>query len=230
MNTPQDPHQAFEFPGSSAPSPSPEHDLAHQQLDSKPPAEPPSASPRTVPWGWVGGLTAGMLFSAALLVAYLMGVQQGDSPSDSQLLRETLVRAAGSHGADTMAMATGLVDEQEGLFVLDFITGELQCFVLNPRGPNVFFAHYRTNVIAALGVEQGKQTKYALVTGVVDFLRGAAIARPAGSVVYVCDTNTGNIAAYGIPWNRTAAAAGRPQRGALVLLDVAKARNPDIIE
>jgi hypothetical protein len=174
-------------------------------------------------------MAAGVLFSAALLAAYWIGHHRAE-PARDALLSEILVRAATAHGGDTMALATGAVDEQEGLFVLDFLTGELQCYILNARGPSVFFAHFRTNVINALGVEQGKKPSYAMVTGDVSFLRGAAIARPAGSVVYVCDTNTGNIAAYGIPWNRTAAAAGRPQQGALILLDVAKARNPDIIE
>lgn len=193
-------------------------------------AAPSSASScPSRPWVWIGGMAAGTLFSAALLTAYLLGYHRAE-PSLDGMLAETLVRASASHSGETMALATGLIDEQEGLFVLDYLTGELQCYILNPRGPTVFFAVFRTNVINALGVEQGKRPSYAMVTGVVDFLRGAAIARPAGSVVYVCDTNTGNIAAYGIPWNRTAAAAGRPQQGALILLDVAKARSPDIIE
>jgi hypothetical protein len=230
MNVPSDPRRESQIVGSvPAWTAAAEVEIGPAPSAAAGPAG--SARPRfhAGRWAWGGGMLAGILFSASLLVAYLIGYHRGDSPRDA-LLADIMVRAAAAHGGDTMAMATGTVDEQEGLFVLDFLTGELQCYVLNARGPSVFFAHYRTNVINALGVEQGKKPSYAMVTGDVAFLRGAAIARPAGSVVYVCDTNTGNIAVYGIPWNRTAAAAGRPQQGALILLDVAKARNPDIIE
>ncbi len=40
---------------------------------------------------------------------------------------ETVLNASASHGGETFAMATGPVDaDVEGLFMLDFLTGELQ--------------------------------------------------------------------------------------------------------
>jgi hypothetical protein len=77
-------------------------------------------------------------------------------------------------------------------------------------------------------LNKGKKPNYVMVTGQMDFLRGAAMSRPANTVIYVCDTNSGNFAAWGIPWNRTIAQQGRPQQGALILLDVGKARNLEI--
>lgn len=179
-------------------------------------------------WGiWLGGVAVGLLLAGGLGAAYLLGQRS----QEGFAIPETLLRATASHGGQTMAIATGPIDEGEGLFVLDFLTGELQCFVSNPRGGGKFFARFRANVVVPLGVEQGKKPDYALVTASVDFTpRPAGIARPGSCIVYVCDTNTGNIAAYGVPWNRNAASTNRLQQGALVLLDVAQARNLDVIE
>ncbi len=174
------------------------------------------------------GMAAGLALAALLLGAYQLG---RSSSAEGFPLPETVVQAMASHGSKTMAIATGPIDEGEGLFVLDYLTGELQCFVCNPRGGGRFFAHFRANVVEALGVEQGKTPDYLLVLGAMEFTpRQPGVARPGHCVAYVCDANTGNIAAFGVPWNRNAASTGQPQRGALVLLDVAKARNLNVIE
>jgi hypothetical protein len=181
---------------------------------------------RKLNWVWIGGLLTGIAVCGALVMGYWLGRNHSANPF------ETALHATATHGGDTMALATGPVDEgDEGLFILDYLTGELQCMVISPRNtPTKFFARFRTNVVQVLGVEQGKKPNYVMVTGHMDFQRGAAAARPGNCVVYVCDTITGNYAAFGIPWNRTFAAAGRPQQGALVLLDVGKARNLEGIE
>jgi hypothetical protein len=46
--------------------------------------------------------------------------------------------------------------------------------------------------------------------------------RPANSVVYVADGNSGNVAAYGVPWDPTK--AGAPQTGKFVLIAKAPGR------
>lgn len=132
--------------------------------------------------------------------------------------------AAATHGGQSMALATGSVDEGEGLFVLDYLTGDLHCFVIYPRFATKFLAHYQTNVIQVLGVQPGKKPDYLMVTGQMEFRQGTALNRPAGTVVYVADANTGKFAAFGVPWNRQAANVGQPQQGPLVLLDVGQAR------
>ena len=49
-------------------------------------------------------------------------------------LPATLLNATTTHGGTTMAIATGPIDGgNEGFFVLDFITGDLSCNVVNPR-------------------------------------------------------------------------------------------------
>jgi hypothetical protein len=171
---------------------------------------------------WVFGFCAGV--TAALLCGFLWG--RFASPRFE--FPQVPLRAMATHGSETMAIATGLIDEGEGLFVLDYVTGDLFCFVLNPRANSKFNARYHANVVSVLGVEQGKKPNFVMVTGGMDFLRGAALARPGNCVVYVADTITGNFAAWGVPWNRTSAQQGRPQQGALVLLDVGKARNLEV--
>lgn len=133
--------------------------------------------------------------------------------------------ASTSSTSETLAIATGIIDEQvEGLYTLDFISGDLQCFILNPRSGK-FMGHFKTNVTTALPVEKGKKPQYMLVTGNWQPVGFGGNQRPANSVVYVADANTGMFAAYYVPWVKGAASANAPQAGALGLLDGAKARN-----
>jgi hypothetical protein len=82
---------------------------------------------------------------------------------------------------------------------------------------------FKTNVIADLGIEQGKTPDYVMSAGVADF-RGPAGNQFGRSIVYVADGNTGNVACYAVPWNRAAVTGGAPQAGALARVAVGKAR------
>jgi hypothetical protein len=146
------------------------------------------------------------------------------------LLQEKQLRAATAAVGDSFAMATGPIDEEvEGLYMLDFLTGDLQCVVLNYRTTK-FNAIFRTNVLNDLGVDPAKKPKYLMTTGAINIPRGYSVARPANSVVYVLETTTGRFAAYGIPWRRELAATARPQAFTLVLLDVGIARTAALRE
>ncbi len=148
----------------------------------------------------------------------------------NQLLAARELHAATAVTGDTFAMATGLIDDGvEGLYLLDFVTGDLQCYVLNWRTSR-FAAVFRANVVQALGIDPAKSPKYLLTTGLVNFPRGATAGRPGNSVAYVMDTTTGNFAAYGLSWRRELAATGRPQANALILLDVGTARTAALRE
>jgi len=174
------------------------------------------------------GLTMGLLVGIGMLVGALVSSAGRDAAPLA--LRETILNATATHSAKTMAMATGVIDtDVEGLFVLDYLTGELQCYVLYPR-IGQFGGVFKHNVIADLGVQQGKEPNFVMVTGQALFTRGAATATPAGCVVYVADANTGNFAAYTIMWNRTMFRANAPQQGTFTLLQVGKARTVGIRE
>lgn len=94
-----------------------------------------------------GGI-AGLLLGLAVAVGIFLG-RFSSHPAEAIRLNATA-----SHGASSFAMATGPIDDTvEGLFCLDFVTGDLTCYVLNPRtgrGAGL----YKTNVTADLAPER----------------------------------------------------------------------------
>lgn len=134
------------------------------------------------------------------------------------------LRAAATHGSSNLAVCTGQVDEEsEGLFTLDFLTGELKGWVYYPRYARIggFFA---TNVQPFLGVN--KNPEYLLVTGNAITVGQSSNARPAQTMIYVVDAKSGYFAAFTIPWNRPAANSGTPQNGTFVFIDGGQVREP----
>ena len=175
----------------------------------------------------LAGLTTGLLVGVGMLVGALVAVRS--APTNGLQLPETLLHASASHSGKSMAMATGYIDEEvEGVYILDYLTGDLMCYVINPRPPYQWSGIYRYNVIRDLGVEQGKDPNYVMVTGHTQFVRGTGVQTPAMCVLYVMDANTGNFAAYGLLWNRTAARTPGTQQGTLLLLQSGKARTLEI--
>jgi len=137
----------------------------------------------------------------------------------SGLLPQSPLHAVSTDRFDTFAVATGPVDEEvEGIYVLDFLTGELQAAVLSGR-LGKFRALYSTNVGTDLGVDASKNPRYVMVTGLADLTRGQARMRPSRSVIYVAEVTTGMLCAYYIPWSREQIAAGQSIRGQLMPLD-----------
>lgn len=167
-------------------------------------------------FGVVTCLALGAIIGAAVAVQF---------SSPRVQLPTTLLNASATHGGTTMAIATGPIqDGVEGFFILDFITGELTCSVLNPR-TGAMGGAYRANVVNDLGVEQGKQPQYLMVTGAADFRTQGANLAPAESIVYVADANTGHYVAYWLPWNKVAAQQNFPQAAAMQVLGKGTARN-----
>lgn len=168
------------------------------------------------------GLAVGL---GAVLGVALLPSEWGDSRIT---LPEIPLHASATHSGENMAIATGLIDDDvEGLFTLDFVTGDLFCSVLNHRSQQ-FNARFGTNILEALPLSTPqKRPKYLMVTGLANFERRNQ-ASPGLSVVYVVDANTGQFAAYGLPWHRGMARAERPQVGNLLLLDVGNARRAAI--
>jgi len=166
----------------------------------------------------VVGLVMGLLVGVGMMIGTLVGVGYQEQP--------LVLHATGSHGGETFAMATGPIDSDvEGLFLLDFLTGELQCRVIYPHRQGQMGGVFKYNVIADLGVQAGKKPDYVLVTGGANFTRGTGANTPASCVVYVADANTGNFAAYGIMFNRTMFRTGAaPLPGSFALLAAGKAR------
>jgi hypothetical protein len=174
----------------------------------------------------LGLLAAGLLLG--LMIGGAMGVlfsKRSPKLAASAGLKDLQLKAMASHGTDTFAIATGPIDDNiEGLFTLDFLTGDLQCFVINPRNMSVG-GIFRSNVANHLGVERGKKPNYLMTTGTLNVSGGA---RMAASICYVVDANTGAVAAFGFPWAKAMTTAGAPQAAEMTVLGKWKARSVEL--
>jgi len=173
-------------------------------------AVPIVAGPRATRFPWVVALSMLGLGIAA-------GTWLGREPRR--------VQAAAAAVEDSFAVCTAPVgDGMEGLFVLDFDTGDVSGGVLN-QNTGKFTVGYRHNVLKDLGFKPGKvkNPKFLLVPGMVNFL-GAQANNLGAAVLYVTDVSTGVTAAYGVPWAESAAAAAAAPVTPLVLLDVVRPR------
>ncbi len=119
-----------------------------------------------------------------------------------------------SAGSKKVSMATGLIDEGvEGLFALDHQTGNLFCWVLNPRN-GVTIGEFTTNVQATMGLAAGGDPDFSMVTGAMLFQGGRGNnERPINSVVYVSEGNSGKVAGFSLNWNQAIASRNAPQGG-----------------
>lgn len=174
---------------------------------------------------YLGGLASGLLVGVGMLVGALVAQQYGQSPTNGfpEPLR---VNASATHGGETFAMCTGMISEGvEGVFMLDFLTGDLQVMSVNPR-TRLLGGAYKHNVLADLLVDAtSKKPAFLMVTGLAPVQTGGAAVRPADSVLYIADATSGNWVAYAIPWNRQIAIAGGAQGGSLVKVGTGNARN-----
>lgn len=127
-----------------------------------------------------------------------------------------------AHGTDKKTIATVPLDEgMEAVFTLDHITGDLTGYVLD-RFNGKFFIQYRYNLAKDFPRSQGK---YLMAAGSADFRQITGNERFADGVVYIAEEASGQVVAYGIPWNsQLRASAASPRRATLIPLDSAKTR------
>jgi hypothetical protein len=169
-----------------------------------------------------------LLVGVGMLVGALVatGVHNSRAQTAAVVPEIPLHALGGAHGTGTFAVASCSIDEDgaDGLFTLDFETGDLNCFILNPRNGK-FTGVYSANVKTDLAVV-GKAPNYAMTTGMVGW-KGGRVGGFSNSsaVVYVADVNSGKYMAYGVKYNNEALVAGVPQKGMLVKLDAGTGKN-----
>jgi hypothetical protein len=168
-------------------------------------------------------MTAAIVLFGTLAIGFMVWfTQQTRTSQATNWSIPSVIDATAAVSSEKYSIATGLVGDSEGFFVLDHNSGMLQCTVMYSR-MGKFNARFMVNVNDALGAGS-KGGQYVMVTGQADF--PASSNNPvASTVVYVLNTATGNFAAYGVPFDRTALNAGRPQQGAMFLLGTGQA-NP----
>ncbi len=171
---------------------------------------------------WFAALCAfGLCLTAAVGGGFWLGSSRSTANSELPL---PLLKASTAASSSTMAVATGQIsDNAEGIFFLDFITGDLQCLVYYPQ-MGAFGARYYTNVLQQLP-GGGRNSQFLLVTGGAVSVGSSGGPRPGNSLVYVTDATSGMFAAYAVPWDRTAESAHRMQSGPLVFAGGGPIRN-----
>ena len=162
-------------------------------------------------WGTLAaGVAIGLAIGGALAAGVTFGrwnSQTAGIPGASDLR----LKAMAAYGNDNFAVATGVIDNDvEGLYTLDFLTGDLQCYVVNPRN-GALGGWFKTNVAKDLPPEGTKKPSYLLVTGTFRVQGAAGNQKPAASLCYVVDGNTGNCVAYSFPWGQSYSASGQVQ-------------------
>ncbi len=166
--------------------------------------------------------------ATCVLIAVLCGYWIGNARQTASIPLP-LLHASTAATSSTMAVATGQVGmDSEGIFFLDFITGDLQCLVYYPR-IGVFGARYYTNVLKQLP-GGGRNSQFLMVTGTAIPTGISVGSRPGNCLVYITDATSGMFAAYAIPWDRTAEAGGRLQSGPLVFVGGGPIRNFQLSE
>lgn len=127
-----------------------------------------------------------------------------------------------SHGTERKTIATVPLDDGiEAVVTLDHITGTLTGYVLD-RFTGKFFIQYARNASQDFPRAQGK---FLMAAGRADFRQITGNERFANGVIYVSEEASGQVVAYGIPWNSQLRAnnAG-PRRAKFIPLDFAKTR------
>jgi hypothetical protein len=177
-------------------------------------------------WGTLAaGVAIGLTLGGALAAGVVIGRwNSADGAGDLRL------NAMAAQSNDNFAIATGVIDDEvEGLFTLDFLTGDLQCYVVNPR-TGALGGWFKTNVAKDLPPEGTKKPAYLLVTGTIQTQGATGNQRPAGSLCYVVDGNTGNAAAYSFPWGKSYSAQGQAQSTPMITVGKWKTRTVGVRE
>jgi hypothetical protein len=153
-----------------------------------------------------------VLVASVATVAYQFGARQPRLSS----LSDAVLHATATHGGTNVAVATGAVgDDAEGVFILDYLTGNLQCWVFSPRYGQ-FGGKFETNIGAQLPLT--KNAEYLLVTASTNTPSTSGNARPAPTICYVVDPKSGVFAGYTFPWNRSMELGGQVQKAPMICI------------
>lgn len=176
-------------------------------------------------WKFPSTLIIVLMIAVTSGVCSYFGSRLGNTQSFPPLPTALELNAGTSARAKSMSMATGLIDGNvEGLFLLDHVSGTLQCWVMSPKTGAVG-GYYSANPGQDL-MATGKTGKpeFMMVTGNFFFAGNSGNAAPGQSICYVGDANTGNVVGYGLIYDKQGIKRGVPQNGPLKLVCKGTAR------
>ena len=87
----------------------------------------------------------------------------------------------------------------EGIFVLDFLTGQLTGGVISPQAGKFQYA-YQRNVAADFGVNPSAEPHYAIVCAGARLPNGRGGVSLGQGIVYVAELSSGRVVAYSFPY------------------------------
>ncbi len=153
----------------------------------------------------LGGLAVFALVFAGAIAGTYFANQFSKGGFDTEV--PIVLKADSAAGGKSLSMATGLIDRErfvEGLFVLDHLSGNLQCWVLNPQ-TGARAGHYVANVFQDLELGKGGDNDLVMVVGQFNvnnsrLRKGNQV--PAGCLCYVGDGNTGKVVGYSFLYDR----------------------------
>lgn len=166
---------------------------------------------------------------AGVIVAMGFGFYLGQStqPADSQnaalqaqfdeMQKNLPLRLAAdsASGGKTISVATGsITSEVDGVFILDHLTGGLQCWILNESGG--VGGIYVADVGVAMGLDKG-DPDFVMVTGDY-FIRSTGNQKVANSICYVGEGKSGKVAGFGLTYSKIGSQRGAVQKGELTMV------------
>ena len=95
----------------------------------------------------------------------------------------------------------------EGVFVLDFLTGQLRGAVLNTRTGKFQF-EYTRNIALDFDVDSKAEPYYTIVSGRVGLPATGGVT-PAAGTIYVAELSSGRVNAYMFPYREQSRGTGR---------------------
>ncbi len=147
-----------------------------------------------------------------------MSEQQALQAQFDKMQRELPLRLAAdsASGGKTISMATGSVTpDVDGLFILDHLTGGLQCWLLNPRTGNVG-GIYVADVNRVLGLDKG-DPDFVMSTGAF-FFRTGGNRKLANTICYVGEGKSGKVAGFSLTYDKMGIQQGAVQQGELTVV------------
>jgi hypothetical protein len=116
------------------------------------------------------------------------------------------------------------IDTVEGIFVLDFLTGQLTGAVLNNK-MGKFMTQYSRNIAVDFQVDPKAEPHYAIVSGLANLPSGRGV-NPATGVIYIGELTSGKVICYSFPVR----VATQPQVSPLTPIDFFQFREPVVGE
>lgn len=98
--------------------------------------------------------------------------------------------------------------DPEGVFTLDFLTGDLRGAVIKPQ-LGKFSAFYYRNIIDDFGLDPSKKPKFAIAGGTAN-LTGRGGVTPASSLIYIAEQQSGLVIAYGFNYSSRVVPGAQP--------------------